>query len=213
MIVEIMDGILVEIQGPLQQQTYWKKHLFYEHAMLDYIRETYHGGTFIDCGACIGNHTLYFAQYCAEHVIAIEPQLRNMEHMKTNVRLSGLQDKVTFVQVALGREFGRGAMKHVGGFHGQYDLVEGNEVDIVTLDSLLPLIEKPVTLIKLDIQWSEIPALEGGMTMLDKYNPVLFVELVGKGDYKKGVRFMRSIGYKVGPRFNGAGAATYEFAR
>jgi FkbM family methyltransferase len=206
-IVEIADGIIVEIQGPLQQQKNWLEHMFYEQKMLQYIRNTYHGGTFIDGGACIGNHTLYFAKYCAEHVIAIEPLPRNMEHTKTNVELSKL-DNVTFIQAALSDKPGTGAMEHAGDFHGQYNLVDGDDVEVITLDSL---IDYPVSLIKLDIQRSEIPALIGGMELLKRWSPVLFIELVSKKELDKVSILLDSIGYKVANCFNSS--PTYEFVR
>ena len=32
--------------------------------MLSYIQDNYRGGTFVDVGSCIGNHTLFFAVGC-----------------------------------------------------------------------------------------------------------------------------------------------------
>jgi len=210
MIVDIRDGIRVEIQGPRQQQKMWLQHKFYEQPMLQYIRKAYHGGTFIDCGACIGNHTLWFARYCADKVIAIEPVTRNIEHAKVNVKLSGLQN-VTFIQAALGEKHGRGAMEHAGNFHGQYNLTTGDEADVITLDSLIPLLEAPVTVIKLDIQWSEVPALRGTLAMLAGYRPALFIELMSKVEIDGALAVLKQFGYVMKQRFNKS--PTYEFIR
>jgi hypothetical protein len=110
-IVCLPDGVTVEIQPPLYQQKRWLKGLYYEAPLLDYIRKHYHGGTFIDGGACIGNHTLWFARYCADQVLAVEPVARNMAHLWRNVELSGLTEKVTPVAAALGAAVGREAFR------------------------------------------------------------------------------------------------------
>jgi len=208
-VCEIRDGIVVEIQGPLQQQSHWLRHKFYEEPMLRYIRQTYHGGTFIDGGACIGNHTLWFARYCTDRVIAIEPVARNMKHAQMNVELSGLQNRVLFIQAALGDKPGRGAMEHAGKYHGQYNLIDGDDVDIITLDSLIPLIEYPVTVIKLDIQWSEVQALHGALAMLEGYKPALFLELMSKVEIDGAMAVLKPFGYVMKQRFNKS--PTYEF--
>ena len=80
-VVSLPGGIRVAIRGPRHQQKWWLRGRFYEAPMLAYIRKHYHGGTFIDGGACIGNHTLFFARFCCDQVIAVEPVVRNMAQL------------------------------------------------------------------------------------------------------------------------------------
>lgn len=52
-----------------------KNMRFYEADLLEYLYYAVpHAGLFVDVGANIGNHTLFFARYMAERVLAIEPQ-------------------------------------------------------------------------------------------------------------------------------------------
>lgn len=208
-IVTLPGGIRVAIRGPLHQQKWWLQGRFYEGPMLTYIRRHYHGGTFVDGGACIGNHTLFFARFCADQVIAVEPVERNMAHLTENVRLSGLADRVTPVQVALGAAPGRGAMEHTGRYHGQYNLVKGDQVDVTTLDALMPLARYPVTLIKLDVQGSEVPALRGGSELLARDHPALFIERMTLAELAESDKAMAEMGYRRVRRFGGS--PTYEY--
>lgn len=208
-IVNLPGGVVVEIQPPLHQQKQWLKGRYYEAPMLTHIRKHYHGGTFIDGGACIGNHTLFFAAFCAEQVLAVEPVERNMAHLLTNVKLSGLLDKVTPVRAALGREAGRGAMLHAGAFHGTYNLVAGDTVDVTTLDALLALCRDPVTVVKLDVQWTEIAALEGATALLERDHPALFIELMTPGELAAADGLLAPFGYRRTIRFGGS--PTYEY--
>ena len=45
---------------------------YYEFKMLNYIKNLGKMNVIVDAGANIGNHTLFFAKYCAETVYAFE---------------------------------------------------------------------------------------------------------------------------------------------
>ena len=174
--VKVKGGFVVAIRGPIYQQKWWLKGGLYEPEMLRYIRKNHQGGTFLDVGACIGNHTRFFAAFCARQVIAVEPVKRNMEHLMENVKLSGLLDKVTPVQLAVGEKDGTGSMINPGKYHGQYELRKGNDVRVTTLDQISRLAKHPITLIKIDIEGSELNALKGATTLLSNQHPVIIAE-------------------------------------
>ena len=209
--VRLPDNVVVTIQPPLHQQKQWLKGRYYEAPMLAHIRRHYHGGTFIDGGACIGNHTLFFARFCADQVLAVEPVVRNMAHLQRNVALSNLSAKVTPVPAALGAQPGRGAMRQMGKYHGLYNLVAGDEIDVTTLDIIAALARHPITLVKLDVQWSELAALRGAEQLLDDAAPALFVELVDKPDVRAADAFLARFGYKRGARFGGQSSPVFEY--
>jgi FkbM family methyltransferase len=93
-------------------QKWWIGGNFYEASMLEYIRRHYHGGTFIDCGSSIGNHTLFFAAFCADRVLSVEPVASSFVHQREVLALNGLGDKVTMVHTALSDYAGVGRMEH-----------------------------------------------------------------------------------------------------
>ena len=194
--VKLPGGVVVEIQGPIPyQQTQWLKGRYYEQPMLEYIHKHYHGGTFVDGGACIGNHTLYFAKFCADQVIAVEPVERNMAHLTTNIALAGLGDKVVTVGAALGETAGRGAMKNAGQPHGGWELTSGDNVKITTLNEVGKLAIYPIALIKLDIEGSELRALRGGVDLLNEYNPDIIIEAKYQPEVIGITAFLVSMGY------------------
>lgn len=209
-VVCLPGDIRVAIIEPEHIQRSWLKGRYYEHGMLSYIKGLNLDGTFIDGGACIGNHALYFARFCAQQVIAIEPVERNMAHMQTNLVLSGLRDRVTPVQAALSDKAGRGSMKQAGNNHGTYELVSGDDVEVTTLDNLAVLAKFPVTLVKLDIQGCELQALEGARWLLHHFRPLLFIELIDSEELAGADHFLAGFGYERTMRFNQSPTYKYE---
>ena len=204
-------NIRIALHSLTHQQRQWVKGKFYEADLLDYTRQHYQGGTFIDGGACVGNHTLYWARFCADQVIAVEPVQSNMEYLMENLRLSDLEAKVTPIQAALGSKPGRGKMQHAGKMRGQYRLVSGNEIEVTTLDAIISLAHYPLTLIKLDIQGGEPAALEGGLTILEEQSPVVFVEAMQKSDVRAMDAVLGPLGYQRRRRF--CASPTYEYVK
>jgi len=195
-------NVTVEIIEPEHIQSFWLKGRYYESDMLEYIRAHYHGGTFIDCGACIGNHALFFARFCAQQVIAVEPVQRNLDHMRSNIHLSGLDSKIDIVAAAVGFEPGRGSMLLAGNNHGNYQLVSGTEVEVTTIDTIAALAQHSIGLIKLDIEGGELQALQGATKTLKRFKPGLFVELAQKSALDMADHFLTQFGYKRIARFN-----------
>lgn len=210
-IVHLRKDITVVIKGPIYQQKFWLKGQFYEQKMLNYIHQHYHGGTFIDGGACIGNHTLWFAAYCAAQVIAVEPVACNVAYLRKNLALSNLESKVTIVEAALGNRPGLGSMEHFGRFHSHYSLTNGDDIIVTTLDEVAKKAKYPISLIKLDIEGGELAALEGALDLINKQEPGLFIELKTKPEQDSVKQFLSKLGYIMGHRFNKS--PTFEFVR
>lgn len=77
---------------------------FYEFGMLDYIRKLGRKKRVLDIGANIGNHTLFFAKYVSDDVLAVEPVPKNFELLKNNVNDNNLEEKVKLYNFGLGKE-------------------------------------------------------------------------------------------------------------
>lgn len=195
-------------------QRWWCRNLFYERRMLEYIQRRYHGGVWIDAGSSIGNHTLFFAKFCGvDRVESIEPVESSMFHQQEIITLNGLQDKVLFHNVALSDVGGRGSMEKFGDpatwNSGMYKLVSGDDVEVTTLDDIVGS-ESNVTLVKIDVEYSEYDVLKGATQLLSQIKPVLFVELSSKQAYENVTTYLRRFGYRVGAeKFNKS--PTYEF--
>lgn len=213
-VIELPGEVLVSIEDPRYQQKWWLRGQYYESDLLNYIRAHDYGGTFIDGGACIGNHTLFFARFCADEVFAIEPVQRNIEHLMRNVTLSGLDRKVVPIQTALAERQGRGAMVHFGklNLHEHYRLESGEKVDVTTLDEIMAQARFPITVVKLDIEGGELAALKGGLAILEEQSPTLFIEMHQKyGGVQALDAILGPLGYQRGHRF--CASPTYEYIK
>ena len=63
-----------------------RKRSFYEaDVLLHLAHRGPRGGLFLDVGAHVGNHTLFFASFLADHVIAIEPNPATATLLRRNV--------------------------------------------------------------------------------------------------------------------------------
>jgi FkbM family methyltransferase len=135
------------------------------------------GDVVIDVGANIGYYTLLFARITGAdgHVFAFEPDPANSALLAQNIAANGYGN-VTVESAAVSNRSGLVRLflspdDQVD--HRLYDAGEGRtsvEVPCLTLDELLGHYERPVSLIKMDIQGAEAAALEGMGSLLER-NP------------------------------------------
>ena len=132
----------------------------------------------VDCGANIGNHTLYWAnERHAKKIYAFEPVESTFEILERNVELNKLKDKTVIYKLGLSDEITKGNIKlydfkNIGGTRVQKS--ELGNIDLITLDSLE--IQDKIDLIKIDVEDNEIAVLMGAVETLEKYKPVVVIE-------------------------------------
>lgn len=148
--------------------------------MLRWIGERYRGGTFLDVGSCIGNHTLFFAIACkADLVVSFEPVPELFAHQRETVDLNELAH-VELVQAAAGDHegtvrFRRPTRGNLG--MGRVSDRGGLQVRVTSIDATLGEREvPPVRVIKLDVEGYNVPALRGARATLTRHKPDVFVE-------------------------------------
>lgn len=134
------------------------------------------GDVFVDAGANIGLHTVAAAHAVGGQgrVYAFEAMPRTCEHLRSSVRLSGVEAQVEVVAVALGardeddRPFNIGAVAGHSSLYPLDEAVDTIHVDVRRLDGMLG--EAPVALVKIDVEGAELDVL-AGMTSLIEANP------------------------------------------
>ena len=138
----------------------------------------FRGGTFVDVGANVGNHTLYFALVKnASKVISFEPNppafkacqysvLLNQLGHRVSVQNFGLSDIDEKAAVQWSGERNLGATKLAPGA-GELVLKNGDNV----LAGELP------SLIKIDVETLEMKVLAGLKETISRCRPVIFVEV------------------------------------
>lgn len=180
-----------------RQARFHAKGSFYESKMLDAIADARWKGVYVDVGANIGNHSVYFEVFCpATKVIAFEPLPRTFRILEQVRDLNGLS--FTAHQLGLGSQ-----EDHV------HHPMEGRdyEFDVTTLDSF-ELTD--VAVIKVDIEGMEAQALEGMAETLRTSRPVLFIEAHTDEDIAAQSAVLAPLGYsRTGRVFNAS--PTYEW--
>jgi FkbM family methyltransferase len=153
------------------------------------------GDTVVDLGANIGYFTLLSAKLVGKtgRVYSFEPETVNYNYLKKNIELNGY-DHVSVFQKAVGEEPGTVKLyicSYDTGHHtiNQYDGIEDYkpdlsdgskeyiEVEKVTLDGFFKDKDRPVNVIKMDIEGAELLALSGMDHTIRKNDDIkMFIE-------------------------------------
>jgi FkbM family methyltransferase len=153
----------------------------------------------LDVGANVGLFTVAFAQSVGPtgRVLAIEPNPPSIAQLLQNVDRNGLSN-VTIVPMAVGATPGRGRL--VGDDPAMIRVereTAGSEatVSVTTLDRLWTDLGRPaVSVIKIDVEGSEVSVLEGARELL-RSGPALMVETRTVAEHEQTVRLLESVGY------------------
>jgi FkbM family methyltransferase len=137
------------------------------------------GALIIDVGANIGFFTERFARWVGEagRVIAIEPEAVNFAELGRRMARKGLAARIDARLAAADAAPGTVHLVLNPDHPGDHKLgSSGRPVDAVTLDDLVPA-DRPVALIKIDVQGAELRVLAGATRILERDHPALFIEV------------------------------------
>lgn len=125
--------------------------------------------TVVDGGAYAGTLAIYCAKQGAD-VVAVEPDPANIDALRANLRLNGVEDKVEVVDKALWEEESQISFSVTGSEESA--VAEGGDVaiDATTLDALSREYG-PFDFVKLDIEGAEMEALRGAEELLSEGVP------------------------------------------
>jgi FkbM family methyltransferase len=184
----------------------------YEEEFLEHIRALDRRGVYVDIGAHLGTHTVWFATLCpSTHVHAFEPVGRFADVVRRNIAANGLEDRVTLHQVGLSDSAGRAintlSPEHQMGFMADVTVAQ-ESFDVVCLDDVLR--RQPVAVMKLDVEGMEAAALRGARRILSRWRPVVYAEAHSQEIVAEIEQVLRPFGYRsTGNVFNSS--PTYEF--
>jgi len=177
------------------------------------------GSVVFDIGTNIGSTLLSFAQKVGEDgiVYGFEPDQENYKNCLENIGLNnfkniiveniGLGDSEGEFDLIVDTETNRGGNR----ISNQTEELNSSRIKVETLTSWFKkyTISK-IDLIKVDVEGYELKVLVGGKSLLDQYQPILFIELDDNnlkavGDSAKGViLFLEELGYKIFHSTNGS---------
>jgi FkbM family methyltransferase len=177
---------------------------YYEEDMLDFIKKNYNGGNFIDCGASIGNHSLFFSKI-ADKVISFEPSKDVYFHFNLNKHINKIEnidiynlclgDEIVFVDLYVDNlSCGGASIKKI---IDETTLKKIEKVFMTTLDTFN--ISSSVVLIKIDVEGAELKVLKGAIETIKSNKPDLFIECATEEDFNEISEFIFSLdlGYEI----------------
>ena len=170
----------------------------YENEELDLISKVIDKEIFIDIGAHIGNHTLYFKN-SFKKIYSFEPHPKIYKLLKFNTEDSlniksfnfGLSNKKKKNYLPFETTF------NIGGEDYKKNHQIGAEVFFERFDDLYNF-EKEISLIKIDVEGNELDVLKSMKKNLKNNSPILFLEfnMQNFNDNNEIIIFLRDLGYK-----------------
>ena len=136
----------------------------------------------VDIGANIGYYALIEAQV-AQKVYAIEPEPRNLELLRENIKLNSCGNRIEVHELAISDTIGK-ALLHISGVPNQHRLLASPdvrqarciEVATTTLDEFVK--DKEVDVIRMDLEGAEWLVIKGMTEILRGNKPLLlFIEI------------------------------------
>lgn len=165
------------------------------------LKPTY---TSVEVGSNIGALTVPLSRYC-RRVFAFEPQAENFALLQKNIKDNDVQNVITFA-LALGAEKREDFMPTVAeidtadewgniGNYGIAQLGHGScKVEVVTLDDMMKRVD--VDFMKLDCEGSELDVLRGAAPLIERCNPLLYVENDRPNKSEALIAWLDGAGYK-----------------
>jgi FkbM family methyltransferase len=183
------------------------------HALQQHVSA---GGTFVDVGAHIGWYSLKAAKLVGPkgRVIAVEPNHETLLRLRDNIRASGASAVIVVAPVACSdsettlnffaaprANTGMSSLSltnasRLGGIAASYQ-VRARRLDDIVREAGVARVDA----VKIDVEGAEFLVLKGAVETLDRYRPVVSVELIDEGLKQMGasvddvMAFMRSHGY------------------
>jgi FkbM family methyltransferase len=149
--------------------------------VLHFLKE---GDKFVDVGANIGSYTVLASGNCNAFTTAFEPVPKTFQHLKRNVIVNNLQERVYLVNKAVAAEKKivyftdtLDAANHVVE-HQNVQAVTTTEVECTTLDDVLTSVP---ALIKIDVEGFETEVINGAHRTFSSDVKALIIELNGSG--------------------------------
>lgn len=138
---------------------------------------------FIDVGANIGVYSILVAKWAGKNskIVAVEPDLRNLKLLRTNLFLNNVETKIEIFNCAIS-DSPVDAGFFIESLYGATsrltsDSNAGRAIKIVQLDEILSdFISTDALLIKIDIEGYEPSAIRSGLRMIRILRPEILVE-------------------------------------
>jgi len=172
----------------------YKNNYFYEGEMLNYIKSLKIKGNYIDVGANIGNHSLFFSQM-ADRVYSFEPNFSNYTFLLKNIKENNIENIYPY-NYAIGLKDVLMTSNEVYHNMGMNTLIEDNngtircyKGDEFNLDN--------ISIMKIDCENMSYDVLQSFEKTIEYFKPDIFIE----GDPEI-LTYVKERGWKIIQQFN-----------
>lgn len=177
---------------------------FYEQPMLEALADALRpGDVVVDAGANIGNHTVYFAKVLGCRVTAFEAVPATAELLTENVLLNDLSDLVRVEAMALGARRGWARVKDYDETNlgaTALEVIDDGALPVFPLEEVVK--ERPVRLLKIDVEGMERDVLEGARSILAEDRPWVLCEAADHAAYETVKALLADAGYSPAAVYN-----------
>ncbi len=180
---------------------------YYEMDLLNYIRNLELEGVYIDVGAFIGTHTIFFSKECkgCTGVYSFECLKESVELLEANVKLNGCNNvKCYWLPILDQPRMVQTFCNHPEDLGTTFvSPMNSTGVWSTTLDNeILGYCNEKIVLIKIDVEGKELLVLKGAQDIINKWHPVLLTEVFRQSNMLKEIAaFLVPLGYKVINKF------------
>jgi FkbM family methyltransferase len=179
-------------------------HKFYEHELLEKIASLNLKGVYVDVGAHIGNHSMFFANCCpATKVISLEPNPDTFKVLQLNQKRSPIEHVV--MNIAAGDRPGTISINDFDARNsGATVVMMGEDIPIMPLDHVLDFdnnANPDVAFIKMDVEGMEYKALLGAVNTISTCHPAITTECWKEAELAKIRTFLGGMGYKEAGKY------------
>ena len=194
---------------------------FYESDLLSLICHlSIPDGIFLDVGANIGNHSLFFAGEMDRDVYAFEMDNKNFRLLEDNIQRNGLSQKVRAFNVAVSDIEGSVGFSRNPRNCGASQIETNPEIFAgesfaVALDNFIQdsrfsdFQANSVALVKIDVEGHELHVLRSAIGLISKFKPIIVVEIHKPQDFNSIFKMLNKFDYY--PLMVGAKSDTYIF--
>ncbi len=203
-------------------QRHWLDGAYYEANRVGMLRHIDHkfgpGLVYVDVGASIGNHTLFFCQVMqAAHIYAIEPVEQSLDHLRQNIKLTDVEDRVTVIKAAASDRVGQCQMEryHPSNNAGMWRVnrkVGWGHTRLAPFDDLLEDVDH-IDVIKIDVEHHNLELIHGAKKTFAERDAVVYIEAESEAELAEVDLLMGRFGYLRTPGVELNYTPTYEYTK
>lgn len=197
---------MVAFEGDHITQVMSRSHAFYEQDLLSAIRDLGRGGLYVDVGAFIGTHSVFFAGECsADLVVAIEPAYESFQVLSKNAEIMHERGAhwrgvpILCMRSAVHHVWSSARTSRVADHNrGMTLTLEGGSVPVIKIDDIettMGQVDLPVGLIKADVEGCELAVLRSGARTIERWRPAIVAEAHDQGRRDEITDYLKPFGY------------------